>query len=592
MSPLQKIARWLGGTVALLSSTACLSIPPLEASNTQVRFVTPESPAYTNGIVSVQLDVTGDDPSRVELLLDGALLTIVEPPYDYSWDTTSTPEGPHQLVVRASTGGAVFTSGPREVVVDRTPPQVVMRTPKPSAQTVWVRSLIQAVFNEPLQTSTLTNESVRLKMGGIDISKTVSPSSDGTTVTVSPVTAFKAAASAALILTSDITDLAGNRLAAQSEDWSWEMPSWIPWGQAEGAVVTTGAAQLGSYDFDSKGRLVAAWHILEGSARRLYVRRWEDGEWHQFGEALGGTGADARIEEAALTLTRDDIPIVAWSEVDLAGIFQLHAQQWTGSQWTPLSDPASPSEVLTHKQSPSFFRTSGGKPALIWREWKNNSASLCISTLDEQHWTWQRTIKCIATPTPDVHTNSQAVLQFSTADAPVVAWATPGPPITLHISHFVDQDWIELESDFTTDVQGGLLGMSLDGTQKPLISWRQFDGNAESLYVSRWTGTYWEELGGRLDAVTGKTSVFAHSIAGDATGTPMVAWIEQGAPPGKLYIRRWEGGVWSPIDVQSLGQDFVSFHGFRRTASDRLLLTWVDGSVDGTGPLRVRQFNQ
>ncbi|RKH00907.1 hypothetical protein D7V97_29665 [Corallococcus sp. CA053C] len=593
MSPRQRVFPWHWGSVVLLFSTACLSIPSLDASNTQVRIVSPEAATYTNGIVVVRLEVTGDTPSSVELLLDGEVLTTVEAPYSYPWDTTSVPEGLHRLTARSFLGDGIVTSEPREVVVDRTPPAVVSRTPAPGAQDVWVRGPIQAVFSEPIQPLSLTDASVRLKRDSIDISRTLSLSPDGRTLAVSPVTAFTASSSASLVLTPGIADLAGNVLSGQSEDWSWDMPYWIPWGTAQGATATSGTVQLGSYDFDSQGTLFGGWHITEGSARRLFVRKWEQGAWHPLGETLSGPAADSRIEESALGLDTNDVPIIVWSEADTLGIFQLHASRWSGTQWESVGDPSNPSDVLTNKQSPSFFRTSTGKLALTWREWKGTSASTCISTFDEQRRGWQRPFKCIATPTPDVRERNQAVLRFTQSGSPIMAWVIPGTFWTFHISQLVGQDWVEFESDITTEAQYPYISMSVDSTDHPVVAWIQYDGNADSLYVTRWNGTYWEVLGGRLDAIAGKTSVVDHSLTADDTGAPIVAWTEQGSPSGKIHVRRWHDNTWNVVDARSTPQEGLSLNGFRRTASGTLLLTGMAPSAGSQAwRLWVRQFNQ
>ncbi|RKH63469.1 Ig-like domain-containing protein [Corallococcus llansteffanensis] len=593
MSPRQRVFPWPWGSIVLLLSTACLSIPSLDASNTQVRIAGPEAPTYTNGIVDVRLEVTGDTPSSVELLLDGEVLATVEAPYNYPWDTTSVPEGLHRLTARSILGSAIATSEPREVVVDRTPPAVVSRTPAPGAQDVWVRGPIQAVFSEPIQPGSLTDASVRLKRDSIDISRTLSLSPDGRTLAVSPVTAFTASSSASLVLTPGIADLAGNSLTAPNEDWSWDMPYWIPWGTAQGATATGGTVQLGSYDFDSRGTLFGGWHITEGSARRLFVRKWEQGAWHPLGETLSGPAADSYIEESALGVDTNEVPIIVWSEADTLGIFQLHASQWSGTQWESVGDPSSPSDVLTHKQSPSFFRTSTGKLALTWREWKGTSASTCISTFDEPRRGWQRPFKCIATPTPDAREKNQAVLRFTQSDSPMMAWVTLGSLWTFHISQLVGQDWVEIESDITTDTQGPYISMSVDPTGNPVVAWIQSDGNAYSLYVNRWNGTQWESLGGQLDAIAGKTSVVDHSLTADDTGAPIVAWTEQGTLSGKIHLRRWHDNTWDVVDARSTPQEGLSLNGFRRTASGTLLLTGMAPSAGSQAwRLWVRQFNQ
>jgi hypothetical protein len=107
---------------------ACISLPEVEGPKAEVRLITPSETAYTNGTLALQLEVTGTPPDNVELLLDDAqVLAELTPPYTFQWDTTSVPEGQHYITGRAYVAGKVFTSAAREVVVDRTPPQLASR---------------------------------------------------------------------------------------------------------------------------------------------------------------------------------------------------------------------------------------------------------------------------------------------------------------------------------------------------------------------------------------------------------------------------------------------------------------------------------
>ncbi|HZI12296.1 MAG TPA: Ig-like domain-containing protein, partial [Myxococcus sp.] len=142
----------------MLCEPACIQVPDIEPARAQVRFVAPEGTAYTNGALEVRLEVEGHPADRVELLRDGEVLAELAPPYTYRWETAGEAEGTYRLEARAVLGEVAFESEAREVVVDRTPPRLVSRTPEAGAEDVWVRAPVRAVFSEPLKAGTVTSE--------------------------------------------------------------------------------------------------------------------------------------------------------------------------------------------------------------------------------------------------------------------------------------------------------------------------------------------------------------------------------------------------------------------------------------------------
>ena len=176
-----------------------------------IDIVSPSGDLATNGAVSIQLTVTGGTPDSVELLVDGTPVATLESPYEQLWDTSSVSEGEHLLSARAIKAGKTYTGPQRKVIVDRTPPTVLTRSPSPGSPNVSVTAAISATFSEALDPSTVGDASVSLSSGGKAVLKTVSLSSNGQALTITPSSPLVPPATWTITFTG-IKDFAGNAL--------------------------------------------------------------------------------------------------------------------------------------------------------------------------------------------------------------------------------------------------------------------------------------------------------------------------------------------------------------------------------------------
>jgi len=93
--------------------------------------------------------------------------------------------------------------------------------------------------------------------------------------------------------------------------------------------------------------------------------------------------------------------------------------------------------------------------------------------------------------------------------------------------------------------------LALDGAGRPVVAWIEERGGAldPALYVSRWDGTWWSEVGGAVNATfTGRPS--APTVAVDSAGTLHVAWLQPDGGGGqRVRVARWNGAssAWQPL---------------------------------------------
>jgi hypothetical protein len=141
------------------------------------------------------------------------------------------------------------------------------------------------------------------------------------------------------------------------------------------------------------------------------------------------------------------------------------------------------------------------------------------------------------------------------------------------------------------------LGFAPDGT--PYVAWH--DGGDDEIYVRRWSGSAWEEVGtgsatgGGISDNTGWSGSPSLAVAPD--GTPYVAWQDNTGGDYDIYVRRWSGSSWVEVGVDSASGGGISDNtgwsgspslGFAPDGSP--YVAWHDDS-GGDWEIYVRRWN-
>lgn len=304
---------------------------------------------YVRDTLMVQISVRSSDVDRVELLLDGMLLAELVPPYSYVWDTRTYDERSYELVATATRGATTVSTVPLTVIVDRTSPSVVRHVPLGAATNVWLHDPIEIEFSEELLRGTVTGSAVTLNAGGATgLEATVMLDPSGTTITAQLSAAPPLPATVTALVSSTITDLAGN--PAVPEEWSFDAPVWTQVG---------GGFELSSRDpalvSGRDGRaLFVAYRAFE-VPWRLHVHQWTGTEW----TGLGGSLSSAS-EKHRLVLDSLGRPLLGWFEQSGTEPM-IHLARWDGTAWD-----RSISSVVTSYTSSFELALDGDQPVLLW----------------------------------------------------------------------------------------------------------------------------------------------------------------------------------------------------------------------------------
>jgi Bacterial Ig-like domain/Bacterial Ig domain len=600
----------------MLSLAGCINLPDIDPEepdtpdeeeplpDLSVHLQSPHEKTYTNGAVDVSVEVTNGTPEAVDLFAGDELLATLTGPYSYHWNTTTKPEGSYTLTAKARRGTQSFSSEAREVVVDRTPPQVTFRTPSPGAQDVSVRQPIRVTFSEPIDPASLSDTTVHLvlELAGtpVELAKTLSLSADSKELTIAPSSKPNVPSEVAVSL-DGVTDRAGNLLASPS-DWNWRHPAWLPVGGPLSAVpepqdttMPSTRAQSPALALDAEGNAMVAWSEQAPTgtnyARTLvFVQRWNGGNWEPLGESVLGDSSVPLAGPASLEVDGSNRPVVAL--YNSTGIFVFIAR-WEG-QWQEIGR-------LTNgdgggiASKPSLQFEGAGGPVVAWSQADGSGGNYPPPTPNSYIARWSGTewnqiglfnaYPALGTDAADV------VLKTQGSDQKAVAWSEwDGSTSDIHVSRFSEQGWNPVGGALsaksgTTFAQRPSL--QLDSGGNPVVAWKERNegGTSSNIYVQRWTGALWESFGNGVNEEASIGQADDPALVLDASGNPIVAWAGTDGSTTNIYVHRWVNGHWELLgDVLSAnpGQTGAAHPALRIDNEGVPIVAWdeADGPIN------------
>ncbi|HVV52507.1 MAG TPA: Ig-like domain-containing protein [Polyangia bacterium] len=312
---------------------------------TTVSITAPLTTVYTNASVTISISTSRPTTATTTLVATAPygtqnIGTITAPQTSFTWNTTGVREATYSVTAQLTVGGTTATSNAITIVVDRTPPHVVVSSliPAPGATNVVLAAPIQATFSEPVLASTVTAPTIPIyNSRGSAVPTTASLSADGYTVAVTlssdqGVTLDQTFSGS---FTHGITDLAGNPLQDLSTTWSWTVPAWIKY-----APITSGLNATLLLAVTTNNQPVVAYNICQtvsggGCLPLLHVAVSDGQAWNDLGLVVSGIAANG----CALFLDATNNPTIAWGKSPSSGTAQVVFSTWSGTAWVTTTYP-------------------------------------------------------------------------------------------------------------------------------------------------------------------------------------------------------------------------------------------------------------
>ena len=133
---------------------------------------------------------------------------------------------------------------------------------------------------------------------------------------------------------------------------------------------------------------------------------------------------------------------------------------------------------------------------------------------------------------------------------------------------FVSGAWVQMNESASgggiSDNGGNswLPSLALDSSDNPVVAWRDDSGGNFEIYIKRWNGGEWVEIGARSASGSGISQNKGRSdwpsLELDSSGRPVVAWMDRNSGNYEIYIKRWDGDAWVEIGEGSASGGGIS----------------------------------
>ena len=582
------------------SDEVFIALRPVSDTPLTVTITSPTGTVYASSSQSFQVALGGGLlPDSVEFFSNNISIGTANNS-SFTWFTGTLPEGSYSVTARATLGTRTAVSAPVTVIVDRTSPTVISRTPFPGGLG-GTGTAIQAVFSESILASSLTDASVVLKVAGTTVVRSLALSADGRTLTITPSAALPVPAEVGVTFgfsSTAITDLARNALVYPTTAWTWTTSLWSPVGGPVQGLLKI-AQPYPNMTLGADGQPLesfAAQPSVTNSLTDLYVRRFDGANWQNVGGSLSGfngAGVQSSVYCSAITTDASSNPVVIWQELTDASFtnYSYYARRFNAAtgNWDALGPDGGKLPDFSYgacERSPAVLVDSSGRVVIAY----SAVSGLLVKRFDGTNWVGLG---------PDGGNLGRPDFQgFS------MALGADGNPVLVgneqngfaFVKRFNGSTWDNVGPHGGKLRSAGLRvskpTLILDAFGNPLVSGvvgvpYGDSVTTQDVTVFRYSSADWQELGPRT-AGYGVAFGYEAAIALDADGNPVLAYLGAVVNGYNLYVKRFINSSWQGVGSDSgavgvIGAGWLSL----RLGSTGKLLLGFDGSVGSTSTLTV-----
>jgi hypothetical protein len=482
------------------------------------------SVTYTNGTVHITAAIDPALDLPIVLRLDGAvqLATLPTSATAFDWNTIGATEGTHTIAAEVAFSDRTVSSAALTIVVDRTPPQVISRTPAPGGADIAMRAPVQVQFSEPVVLPSPPESSFTMSASGTALAAHAGLSVDGTAAgfTLDDLYAVVLPATFSATIAPTITDRAGNHLTPPIDDWTWSVPEFVkavPFAVDVAMPLATHLPQLAMGD-DLKPVVAEAAGGLTASGRtwRVQVRKWDGGQWNE----LGAPSMDSDSASGGVALAvGGDRPFVAWrpSGPDPGA---LDMASWnSNTAWQPLP-PITPAPGFSFPTVTAVVRVGQDQlPLVLW----NSGDSCLIARRTDAGWN-----QMFGT-VPVVGLGGRFDMIVNDAGNPIVGWVDSSN--VGHVSVWTGSAWAAAPDIPVMDEAF----LALDSARNPMVV---ASGGAGAFIVQHLSDGSWDLMTPARVPPQAKHP----KIGAGQRGLPVVAYFD--AQTSTIGLVRWTGQAW------------------------------------------------
>jgi Bacterial Ig-like domain len=532
-----------------------------------VSITSPTTTTYTNGSVTIVVATGQPTTSQITIVATATstqtIGTVTPPQTSFMWNTASVGEGTYSVTAQLTSNGQVATSNAITIVVDRTPPRVMVTNlvPAPGATDVVLAAPIEAVFSEAILPSTIGAGTIPIQTAGATTLPTsLSLSSDGktATITITSDQGIKLGQALSGSFASMITDLAGNALVPLTTPWSWNVPAWIKYAPLNSNSLPLVA--VGSNYQPIVGYTVCGAENPGNACPPVLHVAVSDGQaWNDLGVVEQGASTD----DAAIFLDAANHPSVGWGYETPGGVGEVVFATWDGSAWQSTTYPpiVLPAEAGTNVDAIALTLDSLGHPVVAYRaDVVSPTAKTDIYVASWTGTTWDPSLGAVGDPTSktfDVVMNDEgapivSVVNSNNASGAFIwngtSWAftagsgaanasvgldPSGNPVMLNSittswvpDHLTNGTWLPLvSSPVPSSTTASNPSLATTSDRLPVVAWYDPAQSPPAIGLARWSGTAWDNRAGFANA-GGAPNAFPPALVVDGRNEIWIGWVE------------------------------------------------------------------
>ncbi len=372
--------------------------------------------------------------------------------------------------------------------------------------------------------------------------------------------------------------------------------------QQMGSVAGTGSNV--SLAQTATGIPVIASSTYDDVETNIVVRTWNGSSWVNIGSPLSNDANIGAIEPS-LALDNSGNPVVAWSESDPQITINVHVARWNGNSWVSLSGLNFYLGIETNALDPSLAIDASGNPVVAHAENDDGSVSdIIVSRWSGSSWT------SFGLLSGSTAANSYAFkpsLALDSAGNPVVAWQESDGPSNIYVQRFNGTSWVNvgsgvLSGSSVTGSNAESPSLALDSSGNPVVAWREFDGAVNKIYVQKFNGSSWGNVGTGVLTVIGATGDSSESsyyplnrrlsLALDGLGNPVVAWRDYTGSSPNIYLQQFNGSSWVNLGAATLDTNLANsaFSPSVSFINGSLSVAWQEGLSFDSDSLYVKKY--
>lgn len=365
----------------------------------------------------------------------------------------------------------------------------------------------------------------------------------------------------------------------------FDLPRWqmLPSSHLDGGLNTTpGWTMDHDMAIGPDGYPVVAWSLPgHTQTKEIYVRRWNGQDWVEIGEGSASGGGISQTGGGSfwprLAIARDGTIFVAWKYVNTLDVERIYLRKWDGQGWVEVGPhSASPPGVRQGRSlsAPALALSPAGTPHLAWHE---KVIKFHVYMLRWDGRAWVEVSEGSASGdgirlNVDLYHYDPA-LAFAPDGLMYLAWKASlyVDRGEIYVLRWDGSRWSQVGQN--SALEGGISNtydnsdhpwVAVAPNGMPYVIWLdKGDGLSGGVYLRRWNGSSWEEVG------SGSASGFG--LDGDAAGVPRLAISPDNEPfvsypvnPGYerfgVYVQRWDGSAWVAAGVGAASGTGLAVH--------------------------------